>query len=326
MLLFSVDKLSIVEVMATSRRNFLFGRKSSASPWGQFCARLARTTQGAFSCHEDLARQVGRLMPAREQDIFHAHALCSEYGVQFWLDGLPTEPPEHKPILWVQAGCAWATAEPLAQRDETPEIWRVEAGYGISGLLAHGFDWLQDVNSTWSIAQWLASPQASGWGYGQGATSGIVKVRVLMADGTVADLGPFGAQATEPLQSITVQKLVPKLFELTHTDIARACSSHLSWPGRLRLDALTPLASQEINLSHLLTGHAGSLVWLLCVWLEKTPQAAYTKLGSQSAQTAALSNPQLSELLELDVKIKNAFDPIGLFAPLPAPKGLESDS
>jgi hypothetical protein len=77
----------------------------------------------------------------------------------------------------------------------------------------------------------------------------VERAEVLLADGTVEVLGPFGATAQAPLRSLTLQQLVPKLFELAGSDAAQRCAQATPWPACYRLDALIATATHEPNLA-----------------------------------------------------------------------------
>jgi len=305
--------------MTTSRRNFLFGRRVPASPWEQFCSRLSRTTRGSVNWESDKNIAVAFLRPSCEKDLLHAHALCREYGVQIWLDGLPRPIGAQRPALWIESGAAWAQLEPV---DETEQIWRADAGCKIGDLHAKGFDWLADIDPKWSVAMWLASKFSAHWPTSQGEYSGLMKAEVLLADGTTASLGAFGENAKEPLRSLTVQRMVPKLFELSNSPIAQDLIRAERWYGGFRIDSIVSQNS-DVNLARILTGHGGSLVWLLSVSLARTLSRWPAPICSEHT-----SMPEVSvlDLSRFDQQIKDAFDPTGVFAPIRDAKGLESFS
>ena len=309
--------------MATSRRSFLFGRRAAPSSWGQFCARLARTTQGQTSWDEDEHVKIARLIPGRDSDVWHAQALCKEYGVQLWLDDLALGSAENEQgILQVEPGSAWARCE--QSNDELPQqnVWRVDAGCTVAQLQENGFKWLQQVDPAWTVARWLASDMAAGWAPGDGQASPVMQASVLLADGTTAVLGEFGTRAQRPLQSITVQKMIPKLFELSRAPIAQAMRACQQWPSQFRLDALAPLLADDVNLARILTGHGGSLVWLWTLWLVRDLAVAGCPVNSQRDVLTL----EKDAVYALDHQVKQAFDPFNLFAPIRPTKGLESAS
>jgi hypothetical protein len=225
------------------------------------------------------------------------------------LDGVITKESlasDKSPRLWIESGSAWAAA---AATDATGLLWRADAGCKLNVLQAAGIQALQGADPEQTVAQWLASDLSAQWPTGQGACSGIVRVQMMLADGTIAVLGPFGASAKEPLRSLTVQKMIPKLFELAGSEVAVRCAQAAHWPLSFRLDALMPAVGTEVNLAWLFAGHGARLGWLQAVWfardcmIEKTHMPAATEEPVVSAQQCA----------ELTQQLKASFDPIGIF-------------
>jgi len=300
--------------MVNTRRAFLFGRRTPPTPWGQFCARLYRSCAGKVTWHEDGSAQA-MLVPQREQDLLHARALCGEFGVRMglWMEPLPPIPDE--PVLWVEPGRAWAQAVPV---EPTQQAWRVDAGCSMGQLNALGFSLALGVDPDWSVAQWLASPLSSRWPLACGSQSGILRADILMHDGSRESLGPFGASAVEPLRSITMQHMVPGLFQLSqHPLLAGLSKGQGTFPG-YRLDAMLDRPTQDINLSRLLAGHGGSLVWLLTVWLHRRTELDSAKV---IAPPAKFDSARQYEIAALNAQVKHLFDPRGIFMPIPFSKG-----
>ena len=232
-------------VTPTSRRAFLMGRRTSATPFEQFCARLERTCLGSVRTApaNALSAQAPQawLKPVRLEDVAHARALCQEYRVALRLEG--GEPPTARTqaTLWVSPQPAGAT---LSLIDSQAGVWRADAGCTVEQLKETGVFAGMDLPPELTLAQWFAWPETerakvSGaarrnetpspkqpWETGErdgGCELGssmpeavriVERAEVLLADGTVEVLGPFGATAQAPLRSLTLQRLVPKLFEL----------------------------------------------------------------------------------------------------------------
>lgn len=296
----------------TSRRAFLLGRRTPPSAWGKFCARLSRTCSGQVRWEDQPGQQQAWLTPAREGDVLHAHALCREYQIQMALAG--TQPVASQsdmplPRLWIESGSAWACITPC---DSAGLIWRADGGTPLHALQQAGVQAVQDVDPQQTVAQWLASAASSRWPTGQGAYSGIEQVQVMLADGTVAVLGPFGANATAPLSSLTVQKMIPKLFELAGSDLARQCAQAAVWPVRYRLDALMPAEGLEVNLAWLFAGHGASLGWVQAVWFRRDTvfEKIRAKAEIDSTDSVVVSAEQSAALARA---LKESFDPIGIF-------------
>ena len=307
-------------VTPNSRRAFLFGRRAPSTPWGQFCTRLARMTEGPVHWNQDAARPQAWLRPRREADIFHARALCAEYGVCLALDGTAL-PAALLPrgLLWVEPGTDWAELSAVAGGQGG---WRADGGCRIAALQDAGVSMLAGVDRSQSVAGWFASRAAADWTPGAGWRSGVIRVEVLLADGTVATLGPFGADAREPLDSLTVQQMVPRLFELAGAEPARAWARQAHWPARLRLDVLNPPPGSEVNLAWLLAGHGGCLAWVRAVWFTDSPRA--TGMVSPrdnpqvpAGQTDLPDSETIAAAQNLDLEVKRIVDPQGVFTPMP---------
>ena len=306
-------------VTPNSRRAFLFGRRTPPTAWGQFCSRLARTTEGPVRWNQDAARPQAWLRPRREVDIFHARALCAEYGVCLALEGtaLPAEPMP-RGVLWAEPGADWAQLSPV--RDPAGG-WRADAGCLVGALQQAGMVMPEGADSAQSVAGWLASPAAAAWAPGEGWRSGIERVEVLLSDGTTATLGAFGAGARDPLDSLTVQRMVPRLFELAGSEPAAGWARASCWPSRLRLDALNPPHGADVNLAWLLAGHGGCLAWVRAVWFSgKASAAPAAAAPAKPADPGPDPDPDpdaLAAARALDEEIKRIVDPRGLFPRCP---------
>jgi hypothetical protein len=151
----------------------------------------------------------------------------------------------------------------------------------------------------------------------------VERAEVLLADGTVEVLGPFGATAQAPLRSLTLQQLVPKLFELAGSDAAQRCAQATPWPACYRLDALIATATHEPNLAQLLFGHQGRLGWVQALWLKRLDVVFDPQRSEQDVER----NKALVQLAShLDQELKHILDPLGVFGSNSNLKGLESAS
>lgn len=297
----------------TSRRAFLLGRRTPPSEWGKFCARLSRTCAGQVRWEDMPGRQEAWLVPAREQDVLHAHALCREYRVQMALDGFSSMAQQNlpqSPRLWIESGSAWASA---SVADATGLIWRADAGCKVKVLQDAGVQALQNADAEQTVAQWLASSLSAQWPTGQGAYSGIYQVQVMLADGTIARLGPFGANATMPLRSLSVQKMIPKLFEMASSDLARQCARSAVWPVSFRLDALMPAEGVDVNLAWLFAGHGARLGWVQAVWFSRDARGEHALGCSAKHVGTDQLAPTSQQCTELAQQLKESFDPTGIF-------------
>jgi hypothetical protein len=229
------------------------------------------------------------------------------------LDGFSsmTQPTaSQSPRLWVESGSAWASASPA---DTMGLIWRAEAGCKVKVLQAAGIKVLQAADAEQTVAQWLASALSAQWPTGQGVYSGILQVQVMLADGTIAVLGPFGASATTPLRSLTVQKMIPKLFEMASSGLALQCAQAVVWPVMFRLDALMPAEGMDVNLAWLFAGHGARLGWVQAVWFARDA-GGEKAFGRESTHACTdLLPPTAQQCTELAQQLKESFDPTGIF-------------
>ncbi|MCM0034667.1 MAG: FAD-dependent oxidoreductase [Burkholderiaceae bacterium] len=309
-------------VTQPSRRAFLIGRRTPATPWGQFCARLSRVCVGRVQWDQEAQTSQAWLYPARDIDVQHAQALCGQLGVQLILMDSEACPDPERPILWVDSHAEWAHSE---LEDPSARLWRVEAGVTLGTLYQKGVGMFAEDpalrESSLTIAQWFARPIA-----GDLSQSGIVQAEVLLADGTLERLGPFGAKGSAPLKSLSMQRNIPRLFELAQSRDAALCAQRQEWPSRYRLDALMSHAGDSPNLAWLFAGHGGSLAWLQTIWIQKSEHTL--PIQHVSGEHASLDQGTEDEVrhvsILLDQSIKQILDPAGVFGKTPPAKGLES--
>lgn len=348
------------------------GRRTPANPFEQFCSRLSRACLGSVRTEPSIARTVGApqawLTPVRPEDVAHARALCQEYRVALMLDGSKHPAACTQATLWVTPQPAGATVSLV---DSQAGIWRADAGCTVEQLKETGVFARMSLAPELTLAQWFAWP-ATVRGAVPGDKQGgchpssslpdavrlIEQAEVMLADGTVEVLGPFGATAQAPLRSLTVQRLVPKLFELAASDAAQYCAQLIPWPACYRLDTLIATATHEPNLAQLLFGHQGRLGWVQALWLRQpsdvydlrfsapatqrdrarnSEQVRGQQAGQERASTyqfdTGASAPKgvdpaaVSRLAShLDHELKHILDPAGVFGSNSLLKGLESAS
>jgi hypothetical protein len=261
------------------------------------------------------------LKPARAVDVMHAQALCLEFGVQLILLDSDALGDPARPILWVDSRAEWARLDLV---DSAAGLWRADAGVTLwslnqqeVSLFSHAFD---ATLAHQTLAQWFASPFE-----GSLMRTGIVQAEVLLADGTLEMLGPFGASASRPLKSLSLQKKIPRLFELAQSPQAALCAQYKQWPLRYRLDGLMPQSGASFNLAWLLQGHGGSLAWLQALWFQ-SPVPAWVATESLQAPLDQVDPAAVRQAaIELDLSIKQTLDPAGVFGKTPPAKGLESN-
>ena len=290
--------------MQPSRRAFLTGRRPAQTPWMAFRQRLSKVSQGHLESSGE-SGGLGRAIftPRSIADVRQAHALCAEYGVVLALAGMLDQITD--------SGQSLLCIDPVDLTAITPQeseqiSWRVEPGCTLGQLADMGLAQFEGLPVEWTLAQWVA--HRARWAPGKGAASGVLSANVLLADGVRETFGAFGEADVKPLQSSTVQHLIPALFQLAAHPEIRACLDLPVWPARYRLDALLPQAPQTVNLAHLLLGHAGTLAWVESVVLTPVPPLPEPELPLLQSEIASF----------MQSRMKTLFDPRGVFPGLAA--------
>lgn len=298
-------------MQSSSRRAFLTGRRPPRGPWQAFCRRLARVVKGHV---DDLDPYEGfgraRLIAEQAADVHHARALCRESGVILAIEGLDSGAEQNaRHVLWVEAGRGLSSFQPLEAGSDS---WFVQPGVMVGELEAVGFQQFSSLPAHLTVAEWLAD--RTNWCFpgGHMADSGLVFASLLLDDGTVAGLGPFGQNNTRPLQGARLQQLVPALFQLAMSDDARWCLQHQPWPASFRLDTLCPADGRTINLANLVAGHGGALGWV--EWVVLAPPVSAAPAGLRTTGAGTVSNAAPAR--RLDNQVKHLFDPAGVFMAL----------
>lgn len=287
--------------MQPSRRAFLLGRQRPSTPWEAFVQRLGRGVAGRVQGLEGSGPPQARLLPVHRDDVRYARTLCAEYGVALRLGTTRHRESYEGCVLEVDP-------TPLTGLSNSAENgqWLAQPGCLLGELAAVGLLQFQHAPPEWTLAAWMASPQQ--WAPGETADSGVIGVEVLLSDGTIEMLGPFGESDLRPLQSATVQRLVPALFQLSSSVDARVCRTAAYWHCCYRLDALQPMPPFEVNLGQLLLGHGGGLAWVESVVLVP---------GRLQLEPPRLEVPPESEVMNaayrLQRRIKDVFDPTNLY-------------
>ena len=299
-------------MQSTSRRAFLTGRRTAQNPWEAFCQRMRNAAEGAFyefDTHD--APGSARLIPKHATDVHKARALCAEHGVLFCLDGVQHSARlDDQHVLWVEPGRDMSMCQQL-EADSTR--WFVQPGCLLGELEAVGFTQFAEMPCHITVAAWLADRVLCDWDTGTTADSGLLYASVLLGDGSVASLGPFGEQNKKPLEGVRLQKLVPALFQVAASADAQACRAEQRWPARYRLDALLPAEGRTVNLAHLLLGHGGDLGWV--EWLVLDQQQMKPQLERPYAERYSASRATDCGLAvaagDLDAQLKHLFDEAG---------------
>lgn len=298
-------------MQSEKRRAFLTGRRQPLGEWGQFINRLSRRVSGDvldFGYYDGVGS--ARLLPRSTADVRVARRLCAETNTKLVLAGVEQAQAwtEHS-VLWVEPEAHLTRFQAI---EDQPGKWFVQPGCKLKDLVEAGLHQFEGAPPYLSVAAWLADRVLCDWPTGQLAASGVLYASALFAEGSHVTLGPFGTNSRLALEVPLLQKTVPLLFELGRRDQALACQQQVLWPGRYRLDALSPKASGDINLAHLLLGHGGDLVWVEWLVIEALTQPII--VGQQQPPFRLMRAADMqANALELDEAIKQLFDPHGVY-------------
>ncbi|MGE4124497.1 MAG: hypothetical protein AB7E59_04435 [Pusillimonas sp.] len=299
-------------MVSTSRRAFFTGRRTAQTAWGQFSQSLQRVISGTF--HDDGEYDGcgrGRLSAGGPADVRHALELCVLHGVVLQLDGLDYASfPVGQSVLRVDPRQGQAQCQALP---DAPHLWFVQPGCLVGELQQAGVRQFDDFPGYLSVAACVADRTLMNWPTGQTWRSGLMLASVVLADGSTGVLGAFGPGNRKPLDSLTLQNLVPGLFRLAADVRARDCANAGYWPGRYRLDALMPATGRVINLSHLLLGHGGDLVWVDWMVFESVPEPVTPPVLQGWGQQAGQPDDLWYTAQGIDLQVKGLFDPGGVF-------------
>ncbi|OVZ59663.1 hypothetical protein CDO44_11050 [Pigmentiphaga sp. NML080357] len=252
--------------MKPGRRAFFLPRMLSDAPWPAFCQRLARMARGQVSDETPAAGAPGRarLAVEREEDVYHACALCREFGVLLVQPGARETalPPDR---AWLRLDVSLLAA--IEKIDERAGIAVVQAGCPMGELRSRldGTSWRWHAGADHEpIGSWLM--RTRGWQPGRCRESGLEAALVMLADGSFEQLGPFGTDSTRPLRSAAASRLVSELFQLATDPAVAAMLEEPVWAAGYRIDALVPRpdakdAAPVPNPAHLLLGSEGTLTW-----------------------------------------------------------------
>ncbi|MDX3904749.1 MAG: FAD-binding protein [Pigmentiphaga sp.] len=303
--------------MKPGRRAFLLPGMLSDAPWPAFCQRLARVAKGPV--HDETAEPGvpgrARLVVGREEDVYHAAALCRELGV------LLVQPGAREAALpvdrdWLRLDLSRLAA--IEMLDERRGLAVVQAGCPMGEL----HDRLAGTSWRWHAAddqelvgEWLM--RTRGWLPGRCADSGLDAALVLLADGSFEQFGPFGADSTQPLRSAAGSRLVSELFQLAGDPAMASMLEEPAWPAGYRLDALSPRVGPEgvtpvPNPAHFLLGSEGTLAWPARFRLRLRDAGIAPPALSLAAREAGGAGRE-TPADRLDAFVKATFDAGGVF-------------
>lgn len=293
-----------------SRRAFLRGRAPAPTAWGRFLARV----------QEEYPRQVQSLpaspqgaeqalfIPAHVSDVHAVFLLAQHFAIQLSLfsvtaseldKGAQPDTDIEQPVLWLDPR--------LLQRCERIDDqgrFYIEPGATMQQLVAAGLTQFAALPGQMTFIQWLSDPAFHQ--YRDLASTGVQMASMVMADCSVARLGPFGAHSNMELNTSTLQRVVPQLFQLLETPVAQQCLQLPTWPARFRLDALA--VPEKVNLAYLVLGQSMQLGWVEWVVLD-----AQTCTQPAFRQLPTLGPQQRIWVQELDAAVQQHFDPRARF-------------
>lgn len=287
-----------------SRRAFLGGKAPELPLWDQFLLELQRKTQGSIRI---LGSNQALCTAQLSTDIHHARQLCQTFGVKLYIgSGLTTEDLSLTPALCLDL----SYLNQLQPVNDNRNQWFIQPGVTVSQLREVGFAIPAAIPKRLWVAQWLGTPHYQSYALHHLQQSGLVHASLLMADGSVGSLGPFGVKNTKPLNTATLRTVVPQLFQLANSELAQQLSlAH--WPATYRLDIFNA-ANPLLNLAHLLLGAGQDLGLLEWVVMDLTQwQAAPLVAPAPLVDTDTSIYAQ-----ELDAAVKRVFDPDELFITL----------
>lgn len=286
-----------------SRRAFFGGRPPEISNWDQCLLQIQRKTQGVLR-QLDQSDDQAVFTASVIADLHHARQLCHAFDIKLYLWGAQEHTEDSaEPILWLDV----SALNQLMPVDVEKKQWFMQAGVRMEQLKAAGFDAVAHLPDELLVTNWLADPRYQYRSFHDLAQSGLVHASLLMADGTVSSLGPFGAQNTKPLNTALLRQIVPQLFQLAQTELAQVVLAQKEWAGRYRWD-IFQASNTDLNLSHLLlghTGHLGILEWVVLDNHKLKPAGVVPDL--------ALDSTVLIAAQDLDAVVRQQFDPDALF-------------
>lgn len=286
-----------------SRRAFLGGRTPEISAWDQFLLQLQRKTQGELRVLGKNQEQAV-LVASVIADLHFTRQLCHAFGVKLLLWGIDVDIVDEEPVLWLDM----SALDQLAPVNDSSHQWFMQAGTRIEQLKAVGFDELKNLPDDLQVGQWLADSSYHSYALVDIMQSGVLHASLLMADGSVSSLGPFGTTNTKPLNTAQLRQIVPQLFQLVNSQAAVDLAQLAHCPGSYRWD-IFQARNPNLNLAHLLLGHAGHLGIVEWVVLDKKALA----LAAPKPEVS-LDGHLLLQAQELDAAVKQLFDPEFLFS------------
>lgn len=283
-----------------SRRAFLTGQVPTLSEWVKFQQRLAQEV-GPEQLVQLPSCGQARFVPRQSGDVHGAFALAQHFDIQLAL--FTAQQVSQAEQFVAREGLLWIDPVHLNRCEVLDEQGRlyVEPGCTLGQLVAAGCEQFAPLPAALRFIEWLADPQ-----YQQGRAlmdSGLQMASLLLADCSVARLGPFGVDAQMQLNTPALRRIVPQLFQLVHTERVQRCLELPVWPARYRLDAFVD--SKEVNLAYLVLGQGLQLGWLQ--WAVLDPQSL--TVGTPLAAPPAQDEQTHRRVQGIERTVRELFDP-----------------
>lgn len=282
-----------------SRRAFLKGRVPKPSGWARFRERISQEFPEQLQPLEKESNGLGHAVfaPTHPSQVHAVFLLAQHFDVQLAL--VPTDinkiHAHIEPLLWLDP-VHLDRCEPI---DDEGRFY-IEPGASMQSLVAAGLTQFSALPPQMMFIRWLAD---SAFHQNRSLEStGVQMASMVLADCSVARLGPFGAQSNMALNSRSLQRLIPQLFQLLDTQIGRRCVELSVWPARYRLDALAD--QTRVNLAYFVLGQGLELGWVEWVVIDSQScvQPAFKQMPT-------LTDEQKIWAQELDAAVQQCFDP-----------------
>lgn len=289
-----------------SRRFFLTGQSSADGTWSKFHQRLLQELDEEQLIFMSAPRQA-RFIPHTLNDLHAAFFLARHFEIKLALFTAQNvvQASQHEDL----GGVLWIDPQRLNRCEQLDELGRfyVEPGCTMQQLAAAGLTAFSRLPGQLRIIEWLDDPA---WQQGRAPQdSGVQMASLLLPDCSVARLAPFGVEAKMELNTPTLRRIVPQLFQLAGGERVQQLLGQPAWPLRYRLDIFAD--SQEVNLAYLILGQGTRLGWLQWAVLD----ARTLQVGTPPAR------PQNNEKIQhwvqdLEATVEGMFDPEGRFLAL----------
>lgn len=282
-----------------SRRAFLTGQVPTNTVWSKFHDRLAQEV-GQEQLLTMTAPKQARFVPRQNSDVHAAFVLAQHFDITLGLWSIHAEAAVNEQDFL--EGLLWVDPVQLNRCEFLDNRGRVyiEPGCTMQQLVNLGLEQFTALPADLQFIAWLGNAS-----YHQEqplSNSGLQMASMLLADCTVARLGPFGVEAKMELNTATLRRIVPQLFQYAGTEMVQQCLQLPQWPARYRLDAFADM--HEVNLAYLVLGQPLRLGWVEWVVLDQQT----LRLCPPSSKSEYDETTQLWAN-EIDTAVEGLFDP-----------------